>query len=219
MIRQKTPSIAPNAPCHRAVYHKLGPRLLPGFWRWPRWLSLGMKLFLTVLACLALLYWYARLGKQSGLAGNLAIALLSGFALIFGALSAGAENLQAVLTPALLAAGTHLGREWVKDLEDSEGDRRAGRKSWALALGAQQLRRLLLVLLILLALAALLLAALSEELVHLLAAGLMLAALFPIWRLDLSLTQDAGRASRHLKRLLFAGLLLYLIWAFKPGML
>jgi geranylgeranylglycerol-phosphate geranylgeranyltransferase len=182
---------------------------------WP----LGLPLYLTVLSCLALLYWYACRGKQSGLAGNLAIALLSGFALVFGALAVGADRIWNVLPPALLAAGTHLGREWAKDLEDAEGDQSAGRKSWALSQGAKRIRTVLLGLLILLALAALGLAALSRELIHLLATGLILAALLPIRRLDLSLPENAGRASRHLKRLLFAGLLLYLIWTFKPGML
>jgi geranylgeranylglycerol-phosphate geranylgeranyltransferase len=74
--------------------------------------------------------------KRRGLPGNLAVALVAGLPLCFGALAVGAGR--AGLVPWALAAWLHLMREIVKDVEDEAGDRAIGRRTLPVVVGARR---------------------------------------------------------------------------------
>jgi geranylgeranylglycerol-phosphate geranylgeranyltransferase len=93
----------------------------------------GGRPLLVGLLALALMAAYTPLLKSRGLPGNLAVALVAGLPLYYGALAAGRPA--AGLVPWTLAAWLHLGREIVKDLEDEPGDRVAGRRTLPIRMG------------------------------------------------------------------------------------
>ncbi|MEE2659808.1 MAG: geranylgeranylglycerol-phosphate geranylgeranyltransferase [Candidatus Latescibacterota bacterium] len=76
---------------------------------------------------------YNRLGKNTGLAGNLLVSLLAASTFPFGALAV-SGGLGRSWIPAGFALLYHLGREIVKDVEDATGDR-GRRRSLALTAG------------------------------------------------------------------------------------
>jgi len=171
-----------------------------------------------VLACQAALAWYARGGKQAGLAGTAAVALMGGLAVVYGAAAVAWEDPAAqasrALVPAALATLLHALRELVKDLEDREGDIRAGRRSWVLDRSGTAVRRLLAGLALatpLPPLAALWAAQdpLPLRFAHLLALLLPVLLLRGLRSLDLDSPSALAGASRGLKLVLGAGLLLY----------
>jgi len=88
---------------------------------------------LVLLGWSALLLAYERIGKGSGLAGNLIVAVLGGSALLFGAWLGG--DPRAGVYPALFAFFLHLGREIVKDVADREGDAGGARRTLAHRIG------------------------------------------------------------------------------------
>lgn len=77
--------------------------------------------FLLVVAAMPVMEGYDRWWKARGLAGNLAIALLTAAPFVLGALAAGGAD-AAVLAVAALAALATAGREVLKDVEDAEAD-------------------------------------------------------------------------------------------------
>jgi 4-hydroxybenzoate polyprenyltransferase len=83
---------------------------------------------------LAAMVAYSPLLKRRGLPGNLAVALVAGLPLPFGALAVGRPA--AGLVPWTLAAWVHLVREIVKDLDDQPGDRALGRRTLPLVAAA-----------------------------------------------------------------------------------
>jgi geranylgeranylglycerol-phosphate geranylgeranyltransferase len=70
------------------------------------------------------LYSYSRDLKRTVLFGNLMIGVLTGMAFLFGALVAGQPS--KALFPGVFAFLANVAREVLKDVEDVEGDRRAG---------------------------------------------------------------------------------------------
>lgn len=79
---------------------------------------------------------YSPVLKRRGLPGNLAVALVAGLPLPFGALAVGRPA--AGLVPWTLAAWVHLVREIVKDLDDQAGDQALGRHTLPLVLGPRR---------------------------------------------------------------------------------
>lgn len=77
-------------------------------------------LILAMAAVLLLAAYEWRL-KESGLPGNVAVALLTGATFLMGGLAAGSVG-GVILLFAALAALANLGRELAKDLEDAEAD-------------------------------------------------------------------------------------------------
>jgi 4-hydroxybenzoate polyprenyltransferase len=73
----------------------------------------GRQLLVAVLA-LAVMLGYSPLFKRHGLPGNLAVAVVGGLPLFYGALAVGRPA--AGVVPWVLAAWLHLARELVKDL-------------------------------------------------------------------------------------------------------
>ncbi|MDP2360154.1 MAG: UbiA family prenyltransferase [bacterium] len=185
-------------------------------------LAIAWEALLLVAACLALLGWYARQGKQAGLAGNMAVASLAAASVGFGALSQVWAGLgarpEAALVPALLAGLLHLARELAKDAEDVAGDRQAGRRTWVLAAGPVALQRLLAqvaVLALLPPLLALLLGPPDPVLraAHLIALAVAPLLLRQVLRGGLAKRDRAARLSAFCKQLLVAGLLVYAVAA------
>jgi len=79
------------------------------------------------VVALTLMAAYSPTLKRWGLAGNLTVAAVAGFPLMYGALAVGQGG--AGLVPWVLAAWLHFGREVAKDLIDVPGDRVLGRRT------------------------------------------------------------------------------------------
>ncbi len=87
------------------------------------------------LATFTVLVLYSPVLKRRGLPGNVAVALLGGLPLMYGAIAVG--HAAAGIVPWILAAWIHLVREIVKDIDDLAGDRTLGRRTLPLVLGAR----------------------------------------------------------------------------------
>src|SRR5436190_765033 len=95
----------------------------------------GGAAVLVGLGALAVLLAYSPILKRRGVAGNLAVALVAGLPLEYGALAVGRPD--AGVVPWALAAWLHLVREIVKDLGDEPGDRLVGRRTLPVVIGAR----------------------------------------------------------------------------------
>jgi geranylgeranylglycerol-phosphate geranylgeranyltransferase len=78
----------------------------------------------ATLAPLVLLGLYAFVFKGTPLAGNIVVSFLVAYALLFGGLTA--PRMERLFVPALLAFLLNVAREIAKDLQDKDGDQRAG---------------------------------------------------------------------------------------------
>lgn len=85
------------------------------------------------LGALTVMLAYSPGLKRHGLPGNLAVAVVAGLPLEYGALAVGRPA--GGLVPWVLAACLHLTREIVKDVEDEVGDRALGRRTLPLRRG------------------------------------------------------------------------------------
>lgn len=168
---------------------------------------LGIALF-----SVALLYGYSALLKRMPLAGNVAVALVLGLAILYGGLVAAPPGWGVLLLGAGFAAGTTLAREVAKDIEDAVGDATEGARTLPLVAGPGAAVAVAVVAMGM-TLAAFPLAipvGLGPDffLFALPAAGLLLAA---AWALlgasDDALERHAGRASLLLKTSMITGIL------------
>ena len=91
---------------------------------------------LVGLAALAVLVLYSPVLKRRGPPGNVAVALVAGLPLEYGAIAVG--HAAAGIVPWILAAWIHLVREIVKDIDDEAGDRALGRRTLPLILGPRR---------------------------------------------------------------------------------
>jgi geranylgeranylglycerol-phosphate geranylgeranyltransferase len=91
---------------------------------------------LVGLAAFAVLVLYSPVLKRRGVLGNVAVALVAGLPLMYGAIAVG--HPAAGIVPWILAAWIHLVREIVKDIDDQAGDRTLGRSTLPLALGTRR---------------------------------------------------------------------------------
>lgn len=87
----------------------------------------------AALAALGVMAVYSPVLKRRGVLGNVAVGVVAGFPLEFGALAVG--RAAAGLVPWVLAAWIHVVREIVKDIDDLTGDRAAGRRTIAVVSG------------------------------------------------------------------------------------
>ena len=94
-------------------------------------------------AVLVVMLSYSPWLKRHGVPGNLAVAVVAGLPLYYGAMAVGDPT--AGVIPWLLAAWLHLAREFVKDLEDEPGDRAAGRQTLPVRYGPSLTRRVVIV--------------------------------------------------------------------------
>lgn len=95
--------------------------------------SIGAEVFVIGAVALALMGIYCAWLKRVPLVGNLAVAVVTGLAFLFGAAAAG--NASAGIVPALFALFFNLAREVLKDLEDMEGDRAGAVRTYPLVSG------------------------------------------------------------------------------------
>jgi len=87
-------------------------------------------------AALGVMAAYSPVLKRRGLPGNLAVALIAGLPLMYGAVAVGRPA--AGIVPWILAGWIHLVREIVKDLNDEAGDRAVGRRTVPIVLGTRR---------------------------------------------------------------------------------
>jgi geranylgeranylglycerol-phosphate geranylgeranyltransferase len=87
-------------------------------------------------AALGVLALYSPVLKPRGLAGNVAVAIVAGLPLEYGAIAVG--QAAAGIVPWILAAWIHLVREIVKDVDDLPGDRAVGRRTLPVVLGPRR---------------------------------------------------------------------------------
>lgn len=93
-------------------------------------------LCLTIAAANSfLLYFYARNLKTTLLAGNICVAYLTGSTFLFGGAVQGYTGMAAVLIPFSLSTLATMSREIMKDVEDIEGDSKAGAKTLPILAG------------------------------------------------------------------------------------
>lgn len=98
--------------------------------------AVSWALLLAGAAALAVMAAYSPFLKRYGAPGNVAVALVAGLPLWYGALAVGQPALGVV--PWALAAWLHLVREIVKDVQDEPGDRLVGRRTLPIALGRRR---------------------------------------------------------------------------------
>ncbi|MEJ2104352.1 MAG: geranylgeranylglycerol-phosphate geranylgeranyltransferase [Ignavibacteriaceae bacterium] len=82
--------------------------------------------------------------KRIPLAGNVVVAFLTGLVFIYGGVAIG--NPVAAVIPALFAFLINLIREVVKDMQDVEGDKKSGIKTFPIKFGFQKSKVLILLL-------------------------------------------------------------------------
>jgi len=85
---------------------------------------LNEKAIAIVLVSILLLFIYSKYLKRIPLVGNITVAFLTGLVFIFGGVVV--DNPIAAIVPAVFAFLINLIREIVKDMEDVEGDKKAG---------------------------------------------------------------------------------------------
>ncbi|MEJ2505530.1 MAG: geranylgeranylglycerol-phosphate geranylgeranyltransferase [Ignavibacteriaceae bacterium] len=104
--------------------------------------------FLIVFLTSVLLFLYTNILKRIPLLGNITIAYLTGMAFIYGGVSVG--HPRAALIPALFAFMINLIRELVKDIQDIDGDKNVGIKTFPIKFGIDSTKYLITFFVILL---------------------------------------------------------------------
>jgi len=97
---------------------------------------LNEKAIVIVLVSILLLFFYSKYLKRIPLVGNITVAFLTGLVFIFGGIVV--ENPAAAIIPALFAFIINLTREIVKDMEDVEGDTKAGVVTFPIKFGSRK---------------------------------------------------------------------------------
>jgi len=97
--------------------------------------SLGAGTLAIALFSILSLYFYSRVFKRTVLLGNLLVGLVTALAFVYGALTVG--NLERSFFPALFAFLINVAREFVKDVEDIEGDARQNAQTLPVKYGAK----------------------------------------------------------------------------------
>ena len=95
-----------------------------------------------VLVSILILFIYSKYLKQIPLIGNITVAFLTGLVFIFGGVVI--ENPAAAIVPAVFAFLINLIREIVKDMEDVEGDTKAGVITFPVKFGFQKSKYVIL---------------------------------------------------------------------------
>ena len=97
-----------------------------------------------VLISIPLLFLYSKYLKRILLVGNIIVAFLTGLVFIFGGVVV--ENPIAAIVPAVFAFLINLIREIIKDMEDVEGDSKAGVTTFPIRFGFKSSRSLIVTL-------------------------------------------------------------------------
>ena len=100
--------------------------------------TVNLSVMLIALSAIGLLFMYNLWAKKVLLLGNLIIALLTGLTFIAGGAAVDISRVwlfPGPLIPAIFAFLFHFVREIIKDIQDIEGDQRAGIKSLPMVIG------------------------------------------------------------------------------------
>ena len=97
-----------------------------------------------VLFSILLLFIYSKYLKQIPFLGNMTVSILTGLVFIFGGVVI--EDPTAAIVPAIFAFLINLIREIVKDMEDVEGDNKAGVVTFPIMFGFQKSKILILII-------------------------------------------------------------------------
>lgn len=109
---------------------------------------INLQAFIIVAATTLMLYLYSKLLKRIPLVGNFVVAFLTGLVFIYGGVAV--ENPSAAIIPAAFAFLINLIREIVKDMQDIEGDKKAGAITFPVKSGFQNSKQIILFLSIIL---------------------------------------------------------------------
>ena len=109
---------------------------------------INLEAFIIVLSTIILLFLYSIYLKKFLLVGNIVVAFITGLVFIFGGVAVG--NPIASIIPAAFAFLINLIREIVKDIQDVEGDKKAGLTTFPMRYGFKSSRLLILLLTLLL---------------------------------------------------------------------
>ena len=104
--------------------------------------TVNEKALAIVLISILVLFFYSKYLKRIPLVGNLIVAFLTGLVFIFGGVVV--ENPAAAIVPAVFAFLINLIREIVKDMEDVEGDTKAGVNTYPVKFGFQKSKYVIL---------------------------------------------------------------------------
>ncbi len=96
---------------------------------------INVTMFLIALFIGILLIFYSIRFKRTILFGNLVVSFTTAVAFVYGGLAVG--RIKETFFPAVFAFLFHFGREVIKDLQDTEGDRQAGAVTFAVKYGHQ----------------------------------------------------------------------------------
>ncbi|AWR97595.1 MFS transporter [Acidianus sulfidivorans JP7] len=111
---------------------------------------LGYIQFLIALITAVLLFYYAKTLKRQGLPGNLIVALTTALSIFYGGVSFFHGNwLERVIIPTAYSFLLTLGREFIKGIEDYEGDKAYNVKTLATTLGIKETWKISRIVLIL----------------------------------------------------------------------
>jgi len=94
---------------------------------------INTTMFLIAFFIGILLIFYSTRYKRTILLGNLVVSFVSAVAFVYGGLAVG--RIKETIFPAIFAFLFHLGREIIKDLQDTDGDRQAGAITFAVKYG------------------------------------------------------------------------------------
>ncbi len=97
-----------------------------------------------LLSAIILLLIYSKYLQQIPLLGNITVAFLTGLVFIFGGVVV--ENPSAAIIPAVFAFLINLIREIIKDMEDVEGDKKAGLITFPIKFGSQKSKIIILLI-------------------------------------------------------------------------
>ncbi|MFC1555693.1 geranylgeranylglycerol-phosphate geranylgeranyltransferase [candidate division KSB1 bacterium] len=95
--------------------------------------KLGMEGILIAASTVFLLLLYDKYVKKTVLIGNFIVSVLAGLAFIYG--SAAGGDVTGAVVPAIFAMVYHFGREILKDIEDTRGDKQGGARTFAVKYG------------------------------------------------------------------------------------
>ena len=104
---------------------------------------INLPAFTIVVATTFLLFLYSKYLKRIPLVGNAVVAFLTGLVFIYGGVAV--ENPVTAVIPALFAFLINFTREIVKDMQDVEGDKKAGINTFPIKFGNKKSKHLILV--------------------------------------------------------------------------
>jgi len=94
---------------------------------------INVTMFLIAIIIGILLVFYSVWYKRTILFGNMVVSFASAMAFVYGGLAVG--RIEETFFPAVFAFLFHFGREVIKDLQDTNGDRQAGAVTFAVKYG------------------------------------------------------------------------------------